>query len=129
MMRVEPDKRTLWWILGDVAMEESRLALLDRVPGRKRLVLGNHDNFPSVLYLRYFESLHGTEKHYDMWLSHVPIHEWELFGRVNIHGHSHSNPVEIRDDPRYLNACIEWLPNGVPISLEEVRAEFKRRGV
>lgn len=128
MLSVDPHyKRTLWWVLGDVAMEARRLKLLDTVPGRKRLVLGNHDKFHARTYLRHFESVHGTERHYDMWISHVPIHPLELFGHVNIHGHSHAHPL--RDWPEYFNACIEWLPSGKPVSLDEVRDEFKRRGL
>lgn len=123
LLSVRPNKRTLWWILGDVAMEESRLDLLKQVPGRKRLVLGNHDLFKTLEYLRVFEWIAGVVKDYDFWISHAPIHPEELWGLPNVHGHTHRNPL--RGDVRYLNVCIEWLPQNQPLSLEQVRAHFR----
>jgi len=120
-LSVGPTKRTLWYILGDVAMEADRLPMLDRLPGRKILVLGNHDLFPTQTYLEHFECVMGTHKKYGMWISHVPMHESELWGRINIHGHAHHNQIK---DTRYLNCCVEWLPERRPISLEEVREHF-----
>lgn len=121
-LSVKPGKRSCWYILGDVAMERERLELLNLLPGRKWLVLGNHDKFESELYLKYFEKLKGGHKKYDFWISHIPVHPLELRGHFNIHGHSHHNVT--RDDPRYLNCSIEWLPNNQPLSLEQVRAHW-----
>lgn len=120
MMALQPNKRTLWWILGDVAMDETKLTLLDAVPGRKRLILGNHDLFPTKVYLRHFEWVGGIVKKYDMWLTHAPLHPAELWGRRNVHGHAHHNTTA--DDPRYLNVSIELLPQGLPMTLEQIRA-------
>jgi len=121
-LSVNPDKRTCWYILGDVAMEKSKLELLNRLPGTKWLVLGNHDKFDSQTYLKYFKKLMGTHKKYKIWISHVQMHPAELRGHFNIHGHSHDNMTG--NDPRYLNVSIEYLPNYQPISLEQVRAHW-----
>lgn len=128
LLSVPADKRTVWWILGDVAMEVERLKLLNYVPGRKRLILGNHDLFQTQVYLKYFDWVGGTIRKYDMWLSHFPIHPAELYGWPNIHGHSHSQAVAGTEyEDWYLNACIEWLPSNKPLSLEEVRAYWDER--
>jgi len=119
LLSINPTKRTLWWILGDVAMDIGPLELLRVVPGRKILVIGNHDKFDTNVYLKYFERVCGMVKKYGMWLTHAPLHPAELRGKPNIHGHSH---VEQLDDPRYLNVAIEHLPDMRPITLDEVRA-------
>ena len=126
-LSVQPTKRTLWYILGDVAMNIDRLSLLDELPGRKILVLGNHDTMNSQVYLKYFERIVGGFKKYDMWITHMPMHALELYGRPNIHGHTHYNTLW--HDPRYLNAAIEWLPDRRPITLDEVNQAWKRRMV
>lgn len=120
MMSVNPSKRTLWWILGDVAMDPNSMELLNEVPGHKRLILGNHDLFPTEEYLKCFEWLGGGIKKYGMWVTHMPLHPLELYGKPNIHGHTHYDTIN--GDDRYLNAAIEWLPDQRPISLDEVRA-------
>jgi calcineurin-like phosphoesterase family protein len=120
LLSVRADKHTLWWILGDVAMEVAQLELLRALPGRKRLMLGNHDLFQTPVYLKHFESVHGTIKKYGMWLSHVPVHEVELRGIPNVHGHCHHD--SLKHDSRYLNVAIEWVQH--PLSLEQVRSHF-----
>lgn len=124
LLSVPSDKRTLWWILGDVCMEMKKLRLVDNLPGRKRLVLGNHDLFNTQVYLKHFESVYGPIYKYGLWLSHIPVHEEELRGRNNVHGHCHHN--NLADDPRYLNTALEWLPDNKPLSLEQVREYFAR---
>lgn len=119
LMSVHPTKRTFWWVLGDVAMDAEHLRLLDRVPGRKVLVAGNHDDLGLDTYTRHFEQVHGIRKRYGLWITHAPLHPVELRGLCNVHGHCHHHST--RDDPRYLNVCIEWLPDRRPISLDEIR--------
>ena len=118
---VNPNKRTMWYILGDVAMDEDKLKLLNEVEGRKILVSGNHDTFPTEMYLRYFERVTGGFKKYGMWLTHIPVHSSELRGGNNIHGHTHHHTTF--GDARYRNVCIEWLVGNRPISLDQLRQE------
>lgn len=123
LMSVNPNKRTVWYIMGDVAMDESKLPLLDQVPGRKILVLGNHDTFPSEAYLRHFEQLTGGFKKYGFWITHMPIHADELRGKPNLHGHCHNGGPELYS-PAYFNAAIEFLPDQRPVSLDWLRKEW-----
>ena len=125
LLSVKPTKRTVWWILGDVAMDITKLPLLDRIPGNKRLILGNHDLFQIGVYAKYFDAIYGGFKKYNMWITHMPMHPTELWDKPNIHGHTHYNTVA--SDLRYLNASIEWLPDQMPIELQEVRAIFDHR--
>lgn len=121
-LSVGPTKRTLWWLLGDIAMEIDRLALLDRLPGRKFLILGNHDKFKTQTYLKFVDQIYGGIKKYNLWLTHFPLHPAELRGLGNIHGHCHKEQI---NDPRYLNVSMEWIPNHKPISLDEVRTHHE----
>jgi len=123
MMSVNPVKRDLWYILGDVAMDGSKLEMIGRVPGRKILILGNHDNEPTADYLEVFGVARGPMKAYGMWLSHIPLPEEDLFGFPNIHGHQHYNPQA--GNSNYFNACIEWLPGQRPVSLDWLRANWR----
>jgi calcineurin-like phosphoesterase family protein len=71
-------------------------ALLDRLNGIKRVVLGNHDlpkHVPELL--KYVQSVSGMEKYKGIFLTHCPIHTMELEHRVsrNIHGHIHNHVV------------------------------------
>lgn len=122
-LSVAPNKRTIWWFLGDIAMDEQRLTLLDRVPGKKRLILGNHDKMLTHKYLLHVDYIRGTVKHYGFWISHIPVPQQELRGLCNVHGHTHHNDFA-PGDLRYLNTAFEWLPNQQPIELTQVREYF-----
>lgn len=124
-LAINPTKRTLWYIMGDVAMNKKKLPLIDKLPGRKILIPGNHDLFSTQVYLNQFEKIMGGFKKYGFWITHMPLHELELRGKPNIHGHCHHNALS--HDPRYLNAAIEWLPDNCPITLDEVLERFNLR--
>ena len=79
------------------------------MPGRKHLILGNHDldrpHRGMLQLMRVFgDRIYSLHKYKGFWLSHAPIHPSELRGKRNIHGHVHSNTL---DDNRYYNACLE----------------------
>lgn len=118
-LSVNPNKHTVWYMMGDIAMDIQKLPMIDRIPGRKILIAGNHDDFNASVYMRYFENIRAIYKKYGMWITHAPIHEVELRGKPNLHGHMHWH--ELRDDPRYFNCAIEFLPDQRPISLQELR--------
>jgi len=122
MMSVHPKKRDIWYILGDVAMDGDKLEMIGKVPGRKILIMGNHDNEPTEEYLKVFGVARGPMKAYGMWLSHIPLPEADLFGFPNIHGHQHYNPLA--DNDNYFNACIEWLPHQRPVTLDWLRQNW-----
>jgi calcineurin-like phosphoesterase family protein len=86
------NKKDLTYILGDITMESSKpYPLLDRLNGRKIVVLGNHDRHQDVReLLNYVDSVGGTIQYKGFVLTHVPIHPNEIgFSRGNIHAHIH----------------------------------------
>lgn len=114
-------KNDLVWFLGDVCFDKAKLPLLKKMNGSKHLILGNHDEFSSSEYLKYFNKIHGFMKYKGFWLSHAPIHETELRGKFNIHGHLHHNNI---NHPKYICVSVEQC-NGLPISLEDILNKIK----
>ena len=93
-----------------------------KLPGKKRLVLGNHDN---VKHLAPFF------KDIQLWIdsvpgiifTHTPLHTSTLAEKhrwngqmLNAHGHIHSNPSP---EGPYKCVCVEQI-NFTPISVEEL---------
>jgi calcineurin-like phosphoesterase family protein len=111
-------KKDVVWHLGDVAWGSAALEICGRLNGIKKLMLGNHDHYPSEKYLRYFSKLYGyAQLKTGEVLSHVPMHPHSLerWG-VNIHGHLHSKTME---DPRYICVSCERI-GFTPIAYEEL---------
>jgi len=98
-----------------------------KLPGKKRLVLGNHDN-PKHL-APFFKDI-------QMWIdmsdkgflfSHTPQHastlaESHRFGSgkvLNVHGHIHTNPSP---EGPYKCVCVEQT-NFTPVDIETLHAE------
>lgn len=109
-------KNDMVWILGDVCFTKESLKNLSRMNGTKQLVRGNHDEFPTINYLDYFQNVYGLVKKYGFWLSHAPIHPEQLRGHKNIHGHVHHNSIK---DDNYINVSVEVL-KGIPLGLREI---------
>lgn len=130
------------WFLGDVVINRRFLTHIQRMNGRKRLVLGNHDIFKNKDYYNAgFEDLHAFRKFDGFVTTHIPVHGDSMgrWGR-NVHGHLHSNRVkkaygvdaktgEVKysatiPDPRYYCVCMEQLDDYTPISIDELRAKI-----
>lgn len=128
------------WHLGDVYFhkgfrdEDEVQRLFDRLPGHKRLVLGNHDRGKDPILQTYFQKIEAWRMmpEIGLLLTHFPAHPQTLGVRIaddpneigpevrqlwNAHGHIHQNPAP---GSRYFNACVEWT-NYAPINLDEVR--------
>lgn len=122
-------KRDLVWVLGDLGTKEYAIERISELPGRKKLIRGNHDQMPLQMYLNVFEDIQSMIKYRGYWLTHCPIHPNELWGKRNIHGHVHSNTVRLPGgyiDDRYVNLCMEnrALFNGqtiIPLEFIEER--------
>lgn len=95
--------------------------IANRLIGRKRLILGNHDDaknkdllsaFQKVLMWRMFPE-------FKLLLTHVPVHESSLGFKTekNVHGHVHLNSVK---DDRYINVCVEMI-DYTPVNIETLR--------
>lgn len=128
------------YVLGDVAFNRNALRLIQALPGKKRLVRGNHDMMQDKWYHDVgFMQIHGVKRIDRVWLTHVPMHPGSLNFRAvgNIHGHLHANLVMHgkfdKDgnwvigntrDMRYFNASVEQI-NYIPISIDTIRARMK----
>ena len=104
--------------LGDVFFGKGH-KVLPYLKGRKRLVLGNHDNPKSEHIMKNFQKIMMWRMFPDLncVLTHVPIHETSI-GKVqyNLHGHIHrqKSPSE-----RHINCCVE-VNNYTPVSIEDI---------
>jgi calcineurin-like phosphoesterase family protein len=135
--RVRPKDKV--YHLGDVVINRRHLATLGRLNGDKVLIKGNHDIFKLEDYTPYFRDIRGYHVMNGMILSHIPLHESNLyrFG-TNIHGHTHSNrvmkpnpsrwfPNQLVIDPRYHCVCVEQT-DFAPILFEDVIKRIEREG-
>ncbi len=94
------------------------------LPGRKRLIVGNHDDIKYLARGNFFQKI-------NMWrmlpelgvlLSHVPLHPEHIRDDlINVHGHIHQN-----DSPagNYINVCVEKTNYNL-INLEEISLDKK----
>ena len=113
--------------LGDVTMERPTYRLMDRLrrrPGRKILVVGNHDNaFLNILRSAFDEvaacaHLPGEP---DLLFTHVPLDDVPA-GCVNVHGHVHR---QASVDECRINVCVEQIGYR-PIPMADVRRLAQR---
>lgn len=107
-------KRDTVWHLGDVFFGKDGHLILAELNGYKKLVLGNHDHYPLSVYQSYFGKIHGAAEFDGCLLTHVPIHENQMYRyRKNIHGHMHSKCVMTYDgyepDSRYVCVSMERI--------------------
>lgn len=124
--------------LGDVCLGgKQNLGILDKLHGTKKLVLGNHDTYPAVEYLKYFAKLFGSLQYRRCILTHIPVHaDQEARYRANIHGHTHEHNVKWNyggvylndEDPWYFSVTCENL-NYTPIPWDEINEILKEPGL
>ena len=118
--------------LGDVYMGsgERFLKKFARLNGKKRLILGNHDDLKrkidGKIYLGdLFEKIYLFRcfKEFGLMLTHVPVHETNIVrtneGAINIHGHIHEKP-----SPKgpYKNVSVERI-DYTPVNIETLRVK------
>ena len=120
----------LVWHLGDFCaggFEKCR-ALLRRLSGRKRLVMGNHDLAMSPALWREA----GFEECYDLpvifmdffILSHEPLYVCRSMPYANIFGHVHGSPSYRTVSSR--SACVSVERTGyAPVPLETLKQQIK----
>jgi calcineurin-like phosphoesterase family protein len=106
--------------LGDVAMSKQSIATIARCNGHKRLVRGNHDDYPTKFYTPYFEEIYATRVIDRLLFSHIPVHPLSIGKHIaNVHGHIHA-PLQDVYGPTYHNVCVEVL-DYTPIALEDLK--------
>lgn len=94
--------------LGDVYFGEGHKHL-SRLNGKKRLILGNHDNLKDGHLLKIFQKITMWRmfKEFDALLTHVPVHKSSLYKtKYNLHGHVHYNSLP---EEEYVNCSTEVL--------------------
>ena len=101
---VRPEDKV--YCLGDICISKRFLPLVARLQGSKRLIRGNHDIFPTRLYLEYFKEVYASRAIDKILMTHIPVHPQTLGSRfeLNVHGHLHSASL---NDSRYLNVSVE----------------------
>ncbi len=118
-------KRDVLWILGDVAFTMDGFSKIEMIASKiSKLIIvpGNHD-FERASYptLKDYMSIPNVDiysltKYKGFWISHAPIHESELRGKSNIHGHTHYTNVQ---DERYFNVSLENI-NYEPVAFYDI---------
>lgn len=107
--------------LGDVYFGKEVSNFFSRLKGKKRLILGNHDNGKDQKLQNMFQkiSMWRMFPEFGVILSHVPLHSSSLPEKapINIHGHIHNR---LSPDKQYRNVSVEMI-NYTPIALEEIR--------
>ncbi len=115
--------------LGDFCFGKSHLAIAERLNGKKRLIMGNHDHYPIADYVRHFEKIMGVSYWKMCVLSHVPVHPSSLGSRafLNVHGHLHSNNVKDINgqiDLSFYNVSVEQN-NLYPVHADNIKDRMK----
>ena len=119
--------------LGDVFMGSGQRAYgnLMMLHGKKRLVVGNHDDLKSKVLHKFFEkiSMWRIFKEFGLLLTHVPVHPDNIssIGKkndgtpyhelTNVYGHIHNNPSP---EGRYKCVCVEQI-DYTPVNIECLR--------
>jgi calcineurin-like phosphoesterase family protein len=127
--------------LGDVTMwrggrleRQLFIDLIRSMNGHKRLYLGNHDHWPTQVYLDAgFEKIYGTWRDNNgILFSHIPVHPTAMGSAIaNVHGHIHQNKspdpvISINKKTQkvlykpYINISLE-VTNYRPVSLEQIK--------
>ena len=109
--------------LGDVYFDgglEYPFEFLKQLKGRKRLLLGNHDEAKDQVLHSVFEKimLWRMFPEYRLLLTHLPMHMDEdppAFTKydINVHGHIHGNPAPT---PKHINVSVE-LTDYTPVNI------------
>ena len=112
MARSYLTKRDTLICVGDMSFTVEGMEMIDSLPGTKILVRGNHDILQEDQYHAVFDAVQGAWSYKGVWITHMPVHPMELYGRPNIHGHCHrGGPYEHQQGEHwdmYYNAILEY---------------------
>jgi len=121
------NKRDVVWHLGDVAFGKDNLKYLADCNGIKKLVMGNHDTYSAVEYLKYFSKIFGAAEYKGFILTHIPVDPAQFIRyRGNIHGHIHDHSRFIFG--KYVNVNCEAI-NLTPILFLSLIEQWDEKNV
>jgi len=111
------------WHLGDFASARAGSVdeLLNRLNGRKHLIIGNNDPIETVQAGGWQSTQHYAELRIDghlLILCHYPFRTWNQMGKksINLHGHSHG---KLKPMPRQFDIGVD--PRGLtPVTLTDI---------
>lgn len=114
--------------LGDVYFGVNGRDALSKLKGRKRLILGNHDDGKDQFLHKTFQKINVWRMfpEFGLLLTHVPVHEssleryegGELVSKLkNVHGHIHNNDAPSEN---HVNVSVEQT-SYTPINIDELR--------
>lgn len=117
-------KRSILYILGDLG---KNWQLINQMHCEKRLLLGNHDLVEFAEYAKLDNTkIIGCRTYKRHWLTHIPMHPAELYGKRNIHGHVHTKSIP---DANYINVSVE-MTGGFPIPFDVIKSgEFQTHNI
>lgn len=129
--RVKPGD--LYYNLGDVFFG-SKIEfekIMPKFQGRKRLVIGNHDDVPYLVKTGFFQKILMWRQmiEHGLLFSHVPVQELSLERKpntpklFNVHGHTHAHGSP---PGPYHSVCVE-LTDYKPIHLDELKEIFSKK--
>ena len=125
-------KRDVLFVLGDVTWTQKGLETIDsmKFPCKLIMIGGNHDTLSAADYLSVFDEMYGAYYYKGCWLTHIPIHESELRGKRNVHGHCHAGGPNNHQLGEYwyvyYNAILEYN-NYTPTNFQEVLQKLKEQ--
>ena len=117
----------IFYCLGDVFFgnRETFKKLWPRLNGRKRLIVGNHDDIPFLCSGGFFQKVQESRqfREFGLILTHRPAEPTQMWDHrqdlplFNLHGHIHQN-----ESPpgMYKNMSMEAI-DYTPINIEELR--------
>jgi calcineurin-like phosphoesterase family protein len=119
----------IWYCCGDVyfGREDAADNLLSRMNGKKRLILGNHDNLNAKVLFKHFEKivLWRMFTEHKVLLTHVPVHEssFHLYSKFDLNAHGH---IHEKDSPKgpYVNISMEKI-NYTPVHITDLHKVWK----
>ena len=123
-------KYDIVYILGDFALcgKDGIIEIAQKLNGRKRLILGNHDGASVDTYKQVFEYVYNHCIILDEFyiLSHYPQFITPNGLYANIFVHIHTNPEFVDVSSRSFCACVERpLVNYTPIEFERIKELMK----
>lgn len=119
------------WHGGDITFDKRRFTenILNRLHGKLRITVGNHDDIKFLAGLGRIEKLVESRRfdEFGFVYSHRPMHQEGTWNNrqqrfmTSVHGHIHQNPSPAG---LYINVSVE-ATNYVPVHIEDITSRAK----